>query len=273
MNASVASMPRLSLLSILALAGPLAAQETAAPADKPKEERAVRFLAVGDLPTYRQEIRNGVAFELDPPPGSVPPRQVTIAGGRDQSLAAVLQLGSAGLPLKIPAAERALRVFNGPVGETPWVQLALPEKPEPALVILWRPPGADGRQGSWDKPAALLVRDGPEQAGPRTVRVVNVSPLVAAVQFGKETVRLAPRAVWLRRHPGAGELPFSVAVAGGEGWIMLHAGAIDCRAQERVVAVVYRADGERPRRPAKLALLRERTEAVNTPPTSPAAGG
>jgi hypothetical protein len=90
---------------------------------------------------------------------------------------------------------------------------------------------------------------------------------VAAVKFGNESVRVAPRAVWLRQHPGRGEVALSIAVAaaGGE-WQMLHAGSLDCAAAERILAVVYRADGERPRRPAKALVMRERTSAVSQPP-------
>lgn len=253
--------------AVLWLAAVAAAQQPAAPADKYDEDRLVRFLAVGDLPPFRQEIRNGVAYELDPPPGSVPPRRLTVATGREQTAEAILTMGTASAPVRMAKAARELRAFDGVPGDSPWLKLAMPEEPLPGLVVLWRAPAGQAGKASWDKPAALWVRDAPAQAGPRSVRVVNVSPFVVAAKFGEETMRLAPRAVWWRRHPGGAGVALAVGAAtGGDQWTTLYAGAVECGPQERVLVVVYLADGEQARRPAKALVIRERTAAVSQPP-------
>ena len=40
--------------------------------------RELRLLPVGDMPPFRQEIRDGVRYELEPDPGSEPPQMISI---------------------------------------------------------------------------------------------------------------------------------------------------------------------------------------------------
>ncbi|MEM9237940.1 MAG: hypothetical protein AAGB14_14295, partial [Verrucomicrobiota bacterium] len=41
--------------------------------------RQMRLLTVGERPPFRQEIRDGVRYELPPPPGSLPPVELEVS--------------------------------------------------------------------------------------------------------------------------------------------------------------------------------------------------
>ena len=68
-------------------------------ADSPRQ---VRFLALGELPPFQQEIRAGVRYELEPPPDSIPPREVMLGFGGEKSEPTPLRLGQLSAPLKAP---------------------------------------------------------------------------------------------------------------------------------------------------------------------------
>jgi hypothetical protein len=88
-----------SLLFLLPLLAGLAAAQEAPTA-------SLRLLALGELPPFRQEIRDGVRRELDPPAGSVPPRMLEAglpaAAEQDAKAPAFrLQFAMPGQPAKV----------------------------------------------------------------------------------------------------------------------------------------------------------------------------
>ena len=83
-------VPFLLTLTFLPLVGGGQTQEAA----KKEEKRTLRFLPCGDMPPFRQEIRDGVRYELEAEPGSVPPYQIQVPLGEDKMLNTTLTLGS-----------------------------------------------------------------------------------------------------------------------------------------------------------------------------------
>ena len=78
------------LCMVVLLAGP---GLSAAP--KNVSGRQVRLLALGELPPFQQEIRDNVRYELEPPAGSIPPREVMLGFGGKASEPMPLRLGHA----------------------------------------------------------------------------------------------------------------------------------------------------------------------------------
>lgn len=242
------------------------AQEAGEDAEKPRGW--LRLLPVGDLPPFRQEIRNGVRVELPPPPGSVPPRRILVPGAGEEATEQRLQLGTATSPVVTTAGVRPL-LSVGESGAGPaWMKVRMPEHPA-ALAILFRDPRAD----TWDQARSLVLRDDLATHPEGAVRVVNASVFLARVEVGDESVDLAPGKTFVRRREGSGEqrnIPLRVAVRLGPDWVPIYDSGLSQARGERTNVVIYRSDGKRPRRPAKALVLKERAFLPPLPKRDPA---
>ena len=238
-------MPRfhvpLLLLTLAAIAG--------------AEPRHARLLAVGEPPPFRQEVRDGVRYELEPPAGSIPPREVLIGDA-----VARLRLGRTSEPLEVPAGAGPLVIArrDDAADAEPWLRLETPETGD-FLVVLWRDPAA----GTWEK-ARSMVLPGTAPAG--SVRFVNASPATVGVVIAGEKLALKPGTDFQRQVPPGAERDFEIqaAIAGG-GTGRLHSGTISQAAGERSLVLIYRADGESPRRPLKVTVRREQAPPAAAP--------
>jgi hypothetical protein len=224
---------------------------------EPDSEKArhVRILALGDSPPFRQEIRNGVRYELEPPPESIPPREVIFGSGKDLSDAVELRLGRISVPVEVPAGEGFLdlRVKGEAPDAAPWVSVKRPESGD-FLVFLWRNPS----KPNWRGVDSLNVPDGPLGAPVDTVRIVNLFPLPIRIVWGPESLVLPGGKTMLRPIKPGAEVPFQILVADAGGAMQsYYSGAVTQNHQERGLVVIYRADGESPRRPLKVVMMRE----------------
>ncbi|MCW1925095.1 hypothetical protein OKA05_21215 [Luteolibacter arcticus] len=242
-------------LVALACGIPLAAQE-AEPAKPPVVAgRHVRFLPVGDLPPYRQEIRNGVAYELEPPAGSIPPRQVMVGFGEEKKDAVPLLLGQVTQPLSAPDGEGPMLVRRRDDAEDaePWMKVNRPETGD-FLVLLWR----DSSKGDWTTTRSLVLPDSAEAAPAGRVRIVNLSPVTVGVVFGGERVKLEAGKFYQRAVPVGKDTEFQLGAVDRAGDLQrFHSGSIFQNPGERSLVVIYRADGVQPRRPLKAVIHRE----------------
>lgn len=222
--------------------------------EKPKPARHARILAIGDLPTFRQEIRDGVAYELEPPPDSVPPRQVVPGFGEEVANALPLRLGFITPFVKVPAGEGPLmlRRAEDKADASPWLTVKRPEEGD-FLIYLFRTP----TRNSWAEAAALVVPDGAATpAG--SVRITNLFPQTVRVVMDKEGVLLEPAKSFVRTMKSGVEIPFQILTADPAGTMKAYySGSITQNSGERGLVTIYRADGEKPRRPLKVSMLRE----------------
>ncbi len=218
--------------------------------------RQARFLAIGDMPPFRQEVRDGVRYELEPPPGSIPPREIIPGFGERRDGEPVrLQLGRVSDATPIPAGAGAF-TLRARDASAPWLTLTRPEKGD-LLVILWRDPSA----GTWDRPRALVLPDGPETSPPGSVHLLNLSPATMAVVLGEEKVALPPARPLVRRFEAGKDRELQVGAPDGAGGLRrFYASSLTMNAGERTWIVVYRADGVMPRQPVKVTVLRERVQ-------------
>lgn len=224
--------------------------------EKPEtSERHVRFLAVGEMPPFRQEIRDGVRYELEPPAGSIPPREVLLGFGGEKTESASLRLGQISAPLKVPAGlgPLILRQPGEKKDAAPWLQLTRPEADD-FMVLLWRA----SAKGAWSEAKSFVLPDGPVAAPAGSVRVVNLAPVEVRIVLGSEKLILGAGKTFQRQVPAGAEQPFEILMADATGNLKrLHAGVIMQNSGERSLVLVYRADGEASRRPVKVAVQRE----------------
>lgn len=266
-------LPALCLALLPLLAGIATAQTPAGKKeDKPeKPARQIRFLPVGDLPPFRQEIRDGVAYELPPPEGSVPPRWLVLgaedkkdkdknkgsAEGADEKPAEpFLRLNQLTEGFKIPegAGPLALRAKGDDGKAEPWLMLQRPEQGD-ILAILWRD---NGNKGTWAKPRFMLLPDGAVEAPAGKVRFVNVSPVTVGVAFGEEKIALVAGKTYQRPVEVGKDLPFQLgAMDAANKFTRFQSDVITQNPNERTLVLIYRADGEQPRRDLKSNVIRE----------------
>jgi len=246
-------------MALLCLLMPLQGQDEAAGEEKPPSKgRKVRLLAVGDEPLFRADLRDGVLRERELADGVLPPPAVTATTGKDKEVSTQLQLGGFSREMRVPKALAKLRLRDSrePESKT-WTNVTLPEGADPLLVLLWRDPDL----GKWSRARHVVLRDSIETAPVGSLRVVNVTGALVALKFEgqQETVGLKPGRSVLRLAKAGKPLPVSVAVQQqGGAWLRLFQGAVEPGRTNRSMIVVYRSDGESPRRPANVKLLNER---------------
>lgn len=229
-----------------------------------KPVRHARFLAVGDSPPFRQEIRDGVRYEIDPPPDSIPPREVLPVCGNESATPVAIHLGRISAPVTVPqgAGTLDLRRPGTAPGAEPWVRFTRPETGD-FLVLLWR----NRTQGSWKYATSLIVPDGPAGAAADTARIVNLFPLAVRINWGRESLILpAGKSIQRSISPGA-DIPFQIVVSDSSSPMKRYfSSSVTQNHGERGWITIYRADGEAPRRPLKVAMLREPAPSEPSPP-------
>jgi len=233
---------------------PLQAQEEEAV--KPvRATRTLRILPLGDAPPFRQEVRDGIRYELEPPAGSVPPRQIAY-GEPDSDTSVRLNLGRVSEPVPIPsgAIPFTLRQQTGPAEEAqPWLRVNLPELGN-VMALVWRDPGA-----SWDRPRVLLLPESPEVFPAGTLRLVNLTAAPIAVILGNERLPLGPGQVLVKPVEPAADVPVQLAYTDAAGSVRrFYSSSVLLNEGERAQLLIHRPDSEKPRQPVKVITLNER---------------
>ncbi|MCX6867419.1 MAG: hypothetical protein NTV46_14585, partial [Verrucomicrobia bacterium] len=208
-----------------------------------------------------------VRYEIDPPPDSIPPREVVPAFDKESAAAVAIHLGRISTPVSVPqgAGTLDLRRPGAAPGAEPWVRIIRPETGD-FLVLLWR----NRTQGSWKNASSLIVPDGPAGAAADTARIVNLFPLAVRVIFGRESVILpAGKSIQRSISPGT-DIPFQIVITDSSAPMKRYfSSSVTQNHGERVWITIYRADGENPRRPLKVAMLREPALPDPSPPEHP----
>ncbi len=262
------------LFSVLFLLGglPCWAQESA-------PLRTVRFIALGDPPPFRQEIRAGVRHELPPPPGSVPPLTmgvqmlnqegkilpITDAEGTVAQSEVRLRLNQMTPPIFLPEQELTFQLLEG---DEVWHSLRLPVKGS-FLAVFWRP----SKSENWSEIRSRVVPDGKEKFKIGDLRFINVGPVITRFEIkGEEEFELAAGQAKVRSLGTSTGAPTTVSYRDPRrGWRRFWSSALVQNRGERSTVFVYRADGEKPRRPLNLITLRERIAPIEVPPSRPEA--
>ncbi len=217
--------------------------------------RAMRLLPLGEPPPFRQEVRDGVRFELEPEPGSIPPRQIRCGEGNATSLIR-LNLGRASATIKIPGGSAAVTLREATAADDPaaepWLTLHPPETGD-ILAVVWREPGT-----RWSLPRSIVFADSSAALPAGSIRIVNLLPVDTALVFGAERVLLPPAQSLVKAIAIGADLPVQIAVKNTTGqYQRFYAGSVLLNPNERAQIFIHRADGNKPRHPAKVVILNE----------------
>lgn len=217
-----------------------------AAADEPAQ---LRLLALGEMPPFRQEIRDGVRRELDPPAGSIPPRTLEAPAPEAKAAPPVFRLilGSPSPAVTVTPVEG--RVALSETGQGKWLEVPCPPASR-TLAILWRP----GK--SWDRPQVLALPELTAKYDPRSFRFVNVAPQAVGIVFGDKRLQLqSGRSIELVLPPEAKEATVTVMYSAEDGLKPCFSGAAQVREGSATQFFIHRADGEAARRPVAVTVV------------------
>lgn len=226
-----------------------------------------RVLPLGDHPPFRQEVRDGVRYEIDPPEGSVPPPKVEVATGGDSGVAIEGKLLPFRLRLGSPSVARRVKVGDvrsvGLIDEEgeEWARLPL-AKGDRSLVVAWRT-----EEGDWSEPRFAPLGDGPAAVPPGSVRFFNASRTPVGLQWGNEKLGLKPGKLLVREFPeGAARVVLMVLYPGDDGeFRQVFSNVVDRDAGKMHQFFIYQTDGEGARGPVRVVPLIEDRKALVMP--------
>lgn len=231
-------------------------------AQEKEKPRHVRFLAVGDMPPFRQEIRDGVRYELEAEPGTIPPQQIEIPLDKGKTLNTILSLGAFSPKLTIPASASELRMQKKE-GEklADWHEVKIPAQ-DSSLVVLWRDP----EKKTWDAARSVVIADDSIAFPAGSARFINLLPTAARFVFtALPPFELEAGALKVLPIPQV-TTPVQIAVMDAlQQWHVVYQSAITQNPGERGNMILYRADGVSPRSPVKVLNLREHAPVAPAP--------
>lgn len=216
----------------------------------------LRILPLGDPPPYRQQIRDGVRYEIPAAEGTIPPRNIVISAAdapadtaeTEAPLPVRLRLGSPSSPQSFTLPEKRLVQAKADSG-APWLTIPLTTS-EATLAVVCR--GGE----SWKSARVLAI---PDDAKPGDFRFINLTAKPMAVTWGSEKLKLDAGKTMVRRlADGAPPVPVTIQYPSPEGGLRL------CLSTQAEAApgtsqqfLIYAADGERPTAPVKVLALSE----------------
>lgn len=220
----------------------------------------LRILPVGDAPPFIQEVRGGVRQQLAAPEGALPPRELVVPVRKGQ------KDGEEKLRLHLGRVSQAFLVSSGPLllsdgqnADDPegWTKIKMPKR-SAALAVMFRDPSGK----SWESVRSIVLPDDATSFPAGRVRFVNASPFLVNVSFQGKNVVMKPGKVLVRRPAAGGVIkdePLQVVVRDVKGQTKrIFDSAISQSPGERTNVIIHWADGEKPRRPARVLLQRER---------------
>ncbi len=235
--------------------------------DDEKRNRALRILAVGQEPPWREVIQGGRRMQIPPPVGSLPPGRLQLSNAEGielgQAVGIKLNQFSNILPVS-PGTHPLHAVGEGGFDPKSWYSLKFPSVPA-GLAVLWRDP----KEGKWTNGCkGVVLRDDLAGFPAGRVRIVNVSKYPLGLKFGSEKGLLKPGQVLMRAGNSGSfsKTPLELSVKDSKTgrWVRALSQEINQKATERTHIVLYTTDGEAPARPVSAVVLREvaRTPAV-----------
>lgn len=238
------------LVGWMSLAG---AQETAV------EEVTLRVLPLGNRAPFTQVIRDGARHEVDPPEGSLPPREVAVgivvvddAKTKPEEKVMRLRLGEVSGAIRMPRPEQPVVQLRAEEKDKLWIKQGLAAA-KSTLLVVWR----SGK--TWEETRSLALDDSPEAIPAGAARVVNVAAVEVKMIWGKQRYRLLPGKSVVLRHPdGAKSVPLEILYTDKNGELRpCLSTTAEADPAKRRQWFVYRADRADARTPIQVLPLAE----------------
>ena len=217
------------------------------------ERKHVRFIPLGELPDWKEELKDGVRVQSAPPEGALPPTTISAPNGPEN-------IQKTGLTLRQPtgfmtfgAKTEGLSLHEGDVAAgTAWLKSPMPTAAF-SLGVLFR----DNTEMSWKTPRMLLLNDSSDALPAGSIRFVNVSDLKAIVKVGGKSEVIQPGGV-LVKPLQEGDNPILAGYYDKSGAVvMIFQNSIRLMQNQRVQAFLYKGQGDKPRTDVKFVSFPE----------------
>ncbi|GAA5129162.1 hypothetical protein GCM10023212_36830 [Luteolibacter yonseiensis] len=220
-------------------------------------QHRLRLLAVGNPPPFKQEIRDGVRYELPAPEGTIPPRAVKLPAlsedgtpGEGEGASIKVRLGQTTAPATFTAPKDGKLSLRSDKG-LKWLDLPL-QACGASLALVWRG-GKD-----WSEPRAIVVPDDAVARAEGSVHFTNLTAAPMAVVIGTEKIRLEPGKTFDRKlAPGAAALPLDISYPVSGGLKSCHSSSLEFNRGNFHRIIIYAADVKDARMPVKVLQLEE----------------
>jgi hypothetical protein len=243
---------RIAALSIAWTAG-AAGQQAAV------DEVSLRVLTLGNRAPFTQVIRDGARHEVDPPEGSLPPREVAIgivvpdnAKAQPEEKLLRLRLGEVSGAVRMPRPDPPVVTLRDPQKGKLWLKQGLASATS-TLLVVWR----SGK--TWEETRSLALDDASAAVPVGSARVVNVAAVEVKMIWGKQRYRLLPgKSVVLRFPEDSKGVPLEILYTDAAGTLRpCLSTTAEADPAKRRQWFVYRADRTDARTPVLVLPLSE----------------
>lgn len=211
------------------------------------QRKHVRFLPLGELPPWKEELVEGVRKQIKAPPGALPPKMLSVPNGDDDFQKKDLVLRQPSGLMTFGEKTSGLKIFKGeqPAG-APWLSSPMPSSVF-SLGVLFR----DNADMTWNSPKMLMLADDSQAFPAGNIRFVNVSDLKAIVKVGKKS-EIVPPGKTLIKPLKEGVNPVLAGYYDKNGAVvMIFQNSIRLLQNQRVQAFFYKGQGLKPRTAVK----------------------
>lgn len=253
-------MKKLLLIPLLLI------QNVSAQADEgEKVPGFVRLLAVGENPTWKTERRGDMRVQLPPPPGSIPPRLISISGAKDPGDGLKLDLSRMTPWVEVTDNKLAIQVSEITKGENAgsdlmknWAKAPAPKRPLLALYI--KNPTAD--KLTWEKPVRFDFDESLQAFPNESIRIINLTKKDLAVKLGeKSPVKVSSGKHRIFKQADGASLPETFIdvrqIAAPGKYLKVAAKEFDLLRNHRVTLVIHMGDREQTRKDIRMRVFAE----------------
>ncbi|HEY1121205.1 MAG TPA: hypothetical protein VGE67_06375 [Haloferula sp.] len=182
-----------------------------ASAQQPAEQVTVRVLPLGNRAPFIQEVRGNLRQEVDPPEGSLPPREIVVGipapegeEKKPEEKRMNLRLGEVSEAVAMPKVDPLSVTLRDAEASKVWLKQSLPAT-KATLLVVWR------TGNTWADNRCLALDDSSEAIPRGATRVVNVAPVEVKMIWGEQRYRLpAGKSAVLRFPDGAKTVPLQI---------------------------------------------------------------
>ena len=211
------------------------------------ERKNVRFIPLGELPDWKEELKDGVRVQTKPPEGALPPSIISAPNGAED-------IQQKGLTLRQPTAymtfgpqAEGLNLHEGEAAAgNPWLKSPMPTATH-SLGVLFR----DNAEMSWKVPRMLMLSDTKEALPAGSIRFANVSDLEAVVKVDGKSEKIKPGGVLVKALKEGDNAILAGYFDKSGSVFMIFQNSVKVMQNQRVQAFFFKGQGDKPRTDVK----------------------
>ena len=241
---------------LLIFSSSLLAQEEEVP-------KHMRFVPLGEVPTWEEKIVDGIRIQQEHKPGDMPPNDIMVEVRGASSESTRMYLRKFTKWFTFSGALEQVKIEQGKAGSvSPFINSPMPTALH-TLGVLYR----DSEEMTWLKPKIKVLRDDLTVFPLGTMRFVNLAHLKVLTKIGDaEPLLVEPGATVVHPIPQGGVTVQVTAVVGDGEYQRIFNNDVVMRENQRVQSFIFKAQSPPPANPVKFHFRPE----IYEPPTNPA---